>query len=205
VLAQGVSNVHLKFMVIKKIARIIVTLQDTEPVIWRKLLVRTDTTFYKLHRILQVAMGWTNSHLFEFNLEGFRLGELVDEDDPFEDDYGPSKVLDARKTTLQELLSGQGDQCQYIYDFGDHWVHLIELETFEDEIPDTKYPVCLDGERRCPPEDCGGVHGFSELLNVLNDKKRPEYADYKRWLPRNYKPEILDLSAVNKKLLKFAR
>lgn len=191
-------------MAIKKIVCLIVTLQDTDPVIWRKLLVGTDTTFYKLHLILQAAMGWTNSHLFEFNLEGFRLGEMV-EDDVFEEEYGPSKVLDARKIKLKELLSGQGDECQYVYDFGDDWVHHIEVQTIEDEIPGTKFPLCLDGERRCPPEDCGGVHGFSELLKALNDKKHPEYADYKRWLPRNYKPDVFNIEAVNKKLLKFAR
>lgn len=176
-----------------------ITLVESEPPIWRRLLVDQEVLLPRFHRILQIVMGWTDSHLHQFKVSGITFGEPNDEFDP-----GP---IDYRRVTLnQMILPTQGASCVYEYDFGDSWEQLIELE---DDVPrdnlSVRPPRCTDGARACPPEDCGGIHGYELFLSALVDQSDPEHNDYVRWSGGSFDPDAFDLEAVNKRLARAAR
>lgn len=179
-----------------EIIQLTVSLKGSKPLIWRTIFVNRETSFFELHHILQIVMGWTNSHLFEFNLDGYRVG-MIDEKDTR---YGSGQLLDSGKTLLTDILSLEKDYFQYKYDFGDSWVHEITLDKLLKREDKTIYPRCFGGEMNCPPEDCGGIKGFYGLLSILQDKKHPEYKEIKAWLGKKYNPESFDVVKVNKQL-----
>lgn len=171
-----------------------VELNETEPKIWRRLLIEDNSNFLELHLAIQLAMGWQNSHLFEFNLEGLNIS-LLDEEDEFDEDK-----LDASSETLWENIKTVGQTINYTYDFGDSWEHTITVEQIQPLDKKQKYPVCLGGEMNCPPEDCGGIEGFYENLEIL---KNPQHADYKetlQWMGKNYNAAAFNLEESNKNL-----
>ena len=170
-----------------------VTLMDTEPPIWRRVLVAANLTLAQLHDIVQAAMGWNDSHLHEFQAGEQRIG-IPTEDDP--------ETGDERKFRLSTLLTGVGATLGYMYDFGDSWDHTIALEAVAPPDPAVAYPVCVDGKGNCPPEDCGGVYGYYNLLEALANKKHPEHKDMVNWIG-SYDPDAFSLVAVNKKLKPF--
>ena len=174
-----------------EIYQVKITLRNTQPRIWRRVLVPRNVTLVKLHRVLQRAMGWTDSHLHRFVYgrgRHFNLG------------FGlPSKVTAENKTKLGDVLSAPGDRLLYEYDFGDGWQHDVLLEQVLSH-EDSFLPVCVAGERACPPEDCGRPHGFAELLNILRNPDHPEHADRLEWLGDDFDPEHLDLTEINQKL-----
>ena len=175
-----------------------ITLQDTSPSIWRRIQVENNTTFFELHHIIQIVFGWKNYHVYEFNIDGHKLGAPDDYmADVTSNDEG---VIDARDITLESLIVQTGEKFKYEYDFGDSWVHEIEVEKFLPKEPQQKYPSCIDGELACPPEDCGGIPGYYSMLKILADKQHPEYKDTKIWVGRNFIPEYFDMENVNKKL-----
>lgn len=180
----------------KGIIQIKVSLQDTKPLIWRRILVNTETSFFELHHIIQIAMGWKNYHLFEFNLDGYRVG-MVNENDYEE---GGNELLDSTRTLLTDILSLENDSFNYNYDFGDGWLHEIILEQLVEKKEKIIYPICVDGHLACPPEDCGGIGGFYNMLKILQDKKHPEYRETKAWVGRKYDPEDFDPEKANKQL-----
>ncbi len=173
-----------------------VSLIGIEPPIWRRLLVPQDVTLPRLHTILQVMMGWTNSHLHQF-----RVGDVTFAEP--HDDFGPSPI-DHRRVTLNQIAPRRGSTCTYEYDFGDGWNHLIEVE---DELPaetvTTPVPRCLGGERACPPEDCGGPYGYADLLEAVADPKHPEHDTYLEWA-EGFDSERFDVDGVNRILEGFA-
>jgi Plasmid pRiA4b ORF-3-like protein len=137
-----------------------VTLLDTSPPVWRRILVPRDITLQHLHRTLQTVMGWTNSHLHQF---------VVQRRTSFDPrSRGETKVTNENRTRLGELLWTVGASLLYEYDFGDGWRHQLLLE--EVLTGDESFQqICVAGKRCCPPEDCGGPQGFAELLNALRD------------------------------------
>ncbi len=176
-----------------------ITLQNTNPAIWRRIQVPKSITFFDLHHVIQVAMGWTNSHLFEFNINGYTLGWKGNKENENE------HLVDASTIVLGLLLNNKDEKFKYIYDFGDNWKHLVEVETLQERGETRIYPFCLGGEMRCPPEDCGGIHGFYENLDIIKDKEHPDYQDLKTWLGRGYNPEKFDIEKVNKELPMFKK
>jgi hypothetical protein len=184
----------------KDIIQLKITLDKTEPAIWRRLQVTKDTTFFELHHIIQIAFGWKNCHLYEFDIDGHRIGAPEDymANVPSTDEG----VIDARDITL-DLIIELDETFIYTYDFGDSWKHIITVEKFLPKKQELKCPICIDGELACPPEDCGGIPGYYNLLEVLNDTKHLEYKDTKIWVGRNFKPEHFDVEKVNKKLLRL--
>ena len=170
------------------------TLSGIEPPVWRRLRVPDSITFFDLHHIFQIAMGWKNAHLFEFRIGDYAMG--------FIDESAPEDLADARLVTIDTLITQVGMRFSYLYDFGDGWNHLIEIEKISvDETIQT--PVCLEGERNCPPEDCGGIPGYHHLMEVLKDKSNPDYSEMKRWAGKGYDPETFDLKKVARLLPKF--
>lgn len=139
-----------------------VTLLDTSPPVWRRILVPRTMTLHSLHRTLQTVMGWTNSHLHQFVCQSPRLS----------DPRGRvgSKIVNEKRTELGEVIGTVGARLWYEYDFGDGWRHELLLE--EVLLGDEPFqPTCVAGKRGCPPEDCGGPQGFAELLQAFQDAR----------------------------------
>lgn len=174
-----------------------VELEESEPLIWRRLLVRKDTLLPMLHRILQVAMGWMDSHLHEFLVaDGVRFGapDLESELDP----------IDYRGIALHQVAPGKGARLVYHYDFGDSWTHVITVQA-EHRVEDVPvHPTCIAGERACPPEDCHGVHGYAELLEALRNPGHPEHEEYRTWVGESFDPVRFDRASVNRELARLA-
>jgi hypothetical protein len=160
-----------------------------------------DANLGWLHAVIQVAMGWTNSHLHQF-IVGKRLySDPSFELDEFEDD---PRLLDANKTAIDEIAPRAKSAFVYEYDFGDSWDHRITVERILDPDPTAaRFAQCLDGERACPPEDCGGVWGYGDLLEVIMDPKHEEYESMMEWLGGKFNPEAFDRDKVNKCLRKL--
>lgn len=180
-----------------RILEIYVSLEPTEPLVWRKFLVRDSLTMYQLHEILQVVMGWMHSHLFMFRTDDL----VIDEPDP-DDEWYRVQFKDARRTKISSVLGSVGDSLIYEYDFGDSWQHTVRLERIvhESEVM-FSVPRCIDGKSACPPEDCGSFPGFHHLKEVIADPEHEEYEELIRWLDGyypNYDPNEFSLSAVNK-------
>ena len=172
--------------------RLKVTLKEVEHAVWRRIQVRRQVRLDRLHLIIQAAMGWTNSHLHEFLIKGlrYRVFEQMYEgiDDP--------DTHDEKEYRLKNLVN-EGDSFDYIYDFGDDWQHEIVVEKVMEPETEVKYPVCFEGKRACPPEDCGGPWGYADLLRMLGDPEHEEYADYREWIGEDFDPESFNLGKVN--------
>jgi hypothetical protein len=190
--------VKLETKIIEAI-RIKVSLDETNPLIWRDLLVPREISFYKLHHTIQIAMGWTNSHLFEFKIEGYRIGEIY-EDLEGQDE---SHIINAKETQLTSLVENEGEAFKYEYDFGDGWYHTIILEKYELIESGQQLPFCLSGVLKCPPEDCGGINGFYDFLSVMSNKRHPDYRDTKVWAGGKFDPTEFDVVKINKQLKKI--
>ncbi len=172
-----------------------ITLKHSDPKIWRRFQVEDSLTFNDLHLVIQNVMGWTNSHLSQFKYQKkFTFG------DPYL--LGRDDIINSRETILSRFFNKPKVSMVYEYDFGDSWDHELLLEKILDIDPKVLYPICLEGEYSCPPEDCGGIYGFYNYLEILKDKKHPEYEDVKEWMG-DFKASKFDLEAVNDYLLDF--
>lgn len=169
-----------------------VTLKDSKPPIWRRVQVASDVSLAKLHQILQVAMGWTDSHLHQFVVGQTYYG-IPDPGFDFE-------VEDERRARLNQVAPGVKKKFIYEYDFGDGWQHEIAVEKILQPEPGVRYPVCLAGKRACPPEDCGGVWGYESFLEIIRDLKHPEHDEMLEWAEGEFDSEAFDLNSVNQDL-----
>ena len=140
-----------------------ITLLDIKPAIWRRIQV-PDCTLVDLHEYIQAAFGWENYHLHQFDIDGVRYGQPAPDGDDFGMDFE-----DETDVLLSKLLpkSGRKSPWIYEYDFGDGWRHEVLFEGFPPVDPKAKYPLCLEGERACPPEDCGGPWGYADYLAAI--------------------------------------
>ena len=170
-----------------------ITLMGTEPRIWRQFQVR-DSTLAELHPVLQVVMGWEDDHLHMFD---FR-------DRQFSAPYPRSDFEDESTVTFMGLL-GKKKLFGYEYDFGDSWAHRIEVEKKLEAEPGVTYPRCVAGERACPPEDCGGVWGYADLLEALVRPETPRHRELLEWHGETFDPEKFDVAEVNKRLAELRR
>ncbi|MGF1523219.1 MAG: plasmid pRiA4b ORF-3 family protein [Leptolyngbyaceae cyanobacterium] len=169
-----------------------VWLADSEPPIWRRFQVSDRATLDHFHQVLQRVMGWQNSHLHMFEIQGDRYAAPFDP--PLDDTHDSTQVI------LADLKFQRDSRFTYLYDFGDGWLHLL---TLEDSLPaDNSLPVphCLEGQRACPPEDCGGVWGYEEILEQLGDPDAPDYEDLLEWVGGDFDPEFFPIEAVNQQL-----
>lgn len=174
------------------IYRLKVSLKGTKPSVWRRIEVEGDTTLHRLHRVLQVVMGWKDYHLYEFMLDGRHFLEP----DP---DYGPG-VENSRRMRLNQIVAETKRRLTYIYDFGDGWQHDVLVERVLPAEEGVRYPHCTGGRMACPPEDCGGLGGYGNLLEVIGDPEDPGYDEMMEWLGGSYDPEAFDLEGVNERL-----
>lgn len=166
-----------------------VTLADVTPPVWRRLLVPEHLSLAQLHDILQAAMGWEDSHLHAFDVEGTTYGPL-DDDDADEDE------LDEQDISVGGALASSG-RLTYQYDFGDSWEHEVVVEARSTTPVKMSFAKCVDGENACPPEDSGGAFGYAAMLKAVADPSHEDHADYVQWLGEDFDPTAFDVATVN--------
>jgi hypothetical protein len=166
-----------------------ITLNGAKPPIWRRVKVSGATDLFDLHDIIQIAMGWTDSHLHQFVAGEKRYGAADDEYD--------TGMIDEDGVRIDALLKKEKQSIDYEYDFGDGWGHKIVLEKITPATPDDVLPICIGGSRACPPEDVGGVWGYEEFLKAYSDKDHPEHEDRLEWAGEDFDPEHFDPDEVN--------
>jgi len=179
-----------------------ITLLDIRPTIWRRLLVPATIKLPKLHTVLQLAFGWTNSHL-----HAFRLEEDSYEANPPKNGLGglfgsDAQRHDERKFRLCDLLHAPGDWLIYEYDFGDGWQHEVFVEKILPGAP-SKIATCLAGARAGPPDDCGGPPGYDQLLKAIANPKHPDHHHLVDWLGDPFDPTAFNLDSLNETLKSF--
>jgi len=184
--------------IMSEILQLHISLQNSDPVIYRTVQVKPETSFFELHHIIQIAMGWQNYHLFEFNLDGYRVGAI--EETEKGNGYGSDQVLDANTIMLKDIVSCKQDSFLYTYNFGNSWTNNITLKKSVHKEKKIYYPVCIDGQLNCPPEDCGGIPGFYYILSIIQDKKHAEYKETLQWVGKKYDPSLFDKDKINKQL-----
>jgi hypothetical protein len=183
-----------------EIYQIKVTLLGTDPPIWRRLLVPADLTLEQLHDILQLAMGWEDCHMHEFRIGQQRFGP-----DPMEQAIGGPRTASERIARLFSVLGRVGAKAVYTYDFGDSWEHQVAVEKRLAPEPGRAYPACLAGERHGPPEDCGGLPGFYNLLEAISDPQHEQHEELLHWLGDGFDPEAFSVEEVNRRLTPLQR
>jgi hypothetical protein len=177
-----------------------ISLEEIGPLIWRRVLVPSQIRLSDLHSIIQCVMPWTESHLHQFVVDEKFYGVPSEN----EDDYGLEETLNEKSATLSEIAPTAKSGFYYEYDFGDSWIHNVEVEKILAFDPKLTYPVCIDGAGCAPPEDCGGACGYEELLETLSNRKNSEYEEMKDWaeasLGHKFDPKLFDLKRINKLL-----
>ncbi len=172
-----------------------ITLLDIQPPIWRRIQIR-DCTLGDLHEHIQTAMGWLNCHLHQFRIDGERYGPQLSDDF----DLG-MELIDEDSVPLSGLLpkSGKKTRWAYEYDFGDGWRHEVAFEGYPPVEKGMKFPMCLEGERACPPEDIGGTWGFADYLEALADPKHEQHEELLEWRGP-FNPEELNAKKVTREM-----
>ncbi|MDP3432700.1 MAG: plasmid pRiA4b ORF-3 family protein [Bacteroidota bacterium] len=174
----------------------------TKPPVWRQVIVPEKITFHKFHQLIQLVFGWEDYHLYQFSPKGYGSHPLISI--PSTEDWDQADY-DPRKIKINQVFNAPKQTFDYIYDFGDDWIHRITLEKLLPEM--IKHPVCLDGKGTCPPEDCGGPWGYENLKQILADPKHEEHQEMKEWLgmaeDEDWDANCFDLYEVNEMLKGF--
>ena len=209
----------------KQIFQIRITLNRTKPPIWRRVAVPSDITLGQLHEVIQIVMGWMDCHLHQFTLRdkslirknpdvitrmmegggnwwnklftatrGIRV--FVPRTTPFGDEMD-MEGEDENTVTLGQLCPKVKRKLIYEYDFGDGWEHTVEVQKIVEPEPGVEYPVCLAGKKACPPEDCGGVYGYYEMLEALANPRHAGHEELLEWLGDEFDPDAFDLEEIN--------
>lgn len=176
-----------------------IILLGAKPSVWRTLQVPGHANLGWLHAVLQTVMGWTNSHLHHFLTDDARYADPRSYEDMALGD-GPDR--DEAKATLLQIAPKVGAQFGYEYDFGDSWEHEITVQKILSAADGTT-AICLDGAGACPPEDCGGIWGYAELLKALKNPKHPEHKSMNEWIGHAFDPGAFDVAQVNSWLSKL--
>jgi hypothetical protein len=178
----------------KFVGQFLVVLPGTDPLVWRRILVPEAYTFWDFHVAIQDAMGWTDSHLHEF--------EIIDRSGHFQRIGIPLEDLDDVRPTaagwevpLSTVLGHRTSPMRYRYDFGDDWQHTLELEGVE-AADGGRYPRCVAGAGACPPEDVGGTRGYADFLHIIDDPDHPEHEEVLTWAGGAFDPHAFDPASV---------
>ena len=171
-----------------------IDLINTEPLVSRTIKVSSETTLYLMHHIIQTVMGWENRHLYEFSINNLRFADsrLVDED------FGD--ITDVKKDLLEDVFPKTGATAIYLYDFGDGWKHQLELIEISNAPQNELLPSLVSGQNACPPEDCGGVYRFREIIEILADSTHEEYESVVEWLGPKFNPIQFNRLTIEKEL-----
>jgi len=172
-----------------------IRLLDIEPEIWRRFVVPYGISLDRLHDVIQIVMGWTDTHIYEFTIGKKRYTECPE----FKDDG-----LVCGRYRLGDLIKQKGRTFGYLYDFGDNWEHELTIEDSRYFDPELRLDIaCLDGARACPPEDVGGVPGYYNFCEILKDPDHEEYENHTEWIGGSYDSKKFDIDMVNWELMKY--
>lgn len=177
----------------------LIVLSGTNPLVWRRIQVPAEYSFWDFHVAIQDAMGWEDRHLHEFQLSDDGARQTVAIGIPTDVSSPDRPVVPSWTVPLSKHFTprvGHRWPIRYVYDFGDGWEHVLIHEGFEPAKKSQTYPRCLAGERRCPPEDCGGVHGYAEFLNAIGDAAHPRHAEMTEWIKGIWTPAAFEARRV---------
>jgi hypothetical protein len=173
-----------------------ISLPESRPPIWRRIQLTDDYRLDRFHQVIQIAMGWENSHLHEFTFGQRRVGMVLEFDDGYPEPEDETKIY------LRDLQLKPGGQLHYLYDFGDNWQHLITLESITEGA--LELPRCTEGTGHCPVEDIGGIDGHMEALEALADPDHPyRYHFWGDEPPEDFDPTFFPIEEVNAELAQF--
>jgi len=174
-----------------------IEMPDIQPRIWRRILIPTDYNFWDLHVAIQDSMGWLDCHLhyFEFEGKGKKKGERIGIPD-FTGSEDLIEIFPGWEIPVLTYFRDLGIKADYFYDYGDSWNHTVQLEAYFFKDKMVKYPMCIDGERACPPEDCGGVPGYSEMITTLSNSKNDNYDESRAWVGNGWNSESFDKNSI---------
>ena len=162
------------------------------PLIWRRLMVPATITLPDLHLAIQGAMGWTNSHLHQFEIGGKSYGEP--------DEYDDLDIIDQTGKKLSALLHKDAGEFHYQYDFGDNWQHRVVIEKSQKAHPAWSGALCVAGENACPPEDVGGTHGYQEFIEGISDPDHAQHVSMLTWVGGAFDPAGFDINSANERI-----
>ena len=176
-----------------------ITLLESRPPIWRRIQVQ-DCTLDKLHEHIQTAMGWTNSHLHHFRIND----QLYGDPELMQENFEELEYKDSTTTRISDILpkTGKRFRFQYEYDFGDSWYHEVLFEGVVRAEPKVKYPLCLEGARACPPEDCGGIWGYADFVEAIQNPDHERHEELLEWVGGRFDPEEFDPATATKAMRK---
>jgi len=177
-----------------------VSLRGSKPPIWRRVRIAGGFTLLDLHYAIQSAMGWQNCHLFQFEKGDLCYSDLTELNSAWE-----LTLKDAGDVLIVDVLQDEKDKMTYLYDFGDSWEHEIVVEKIEQGAAGMEHPECLTGKRACPIEDCGGIHGYQRMVDILADPAHAQRQDILDWVGEELDAEFFDVSAANASLAGIVR
>jgi hypothetical protein len=189
----------------REVFQLKIVLEGSKPPIWRRVLIPANLRLPDLHGVIQLSMGWRDAHLYHFMVgirsEGLRFygdPDLLDIDLMQE---AEGEFINDLNVPIDHLLVNRKDWIRYEYDFGDGWIHRLTLEDIlVQPLKLARLPRCVAGRRACPPEDCGGVPGYEQALEILANTAHPEHQELLVWIG-NFDPKRFDLEAVNAELV----
>ena len=185
-------------MTISSIARLKITLDEVKPAVLRRVEVPLTIRLDRLHLLLQAAMGWTNSHLYEIRARDVGWG--------MPDPGWGEGPLDARKARLMDVIEDTGAKTlRYLYDFGDGWEHTVKIERITQAGDDLTYPILIEAAGRCPPEDVGGPWGYAEFLDAIADPNHENHAEMTEWAGGPFDPRKIDIDEHAKAVAALAK
>ena len=171
-----------------------IVLREIKPQIWRRIRVPASYTFWDLHVAIQDSMGWTDTHLHEFQIKNPKTGRKVNIGLP-DEDFG-RKVSPGWGKKIADFFTPANPKAEYTYDFGDNWRHIISLEDILPRQKGVDYPMCVGGERACPPEDCGSSYGYEKFRDIVMDPGHKEHDSMLEWAGGEFHPEHFDCAEV---------
>ncbi|CAD6491461.1 MAG: Plasmid pRiA4b ORF-3-like protein [Candidatus Argoarchaeum ethanivorans] len=172
-----------------------ISLLGIRPPIWRRIQVPETYTFWDLHVAIQDVMGWADYHLHEFGITSPENGEKVRIG--IHEENFDKKLLPEWKQKIADYFSQENEKADYVYDFGDNWEHIIKLEKILPREENIKYPVCIKGKRACSPEDCGGIGGYYNLLEIIKNPNHERYEEMLDWIGGEFDLERFDVEEVS--------
>ena len=159
-----------------------ISLKRISPQIWRRIQVPENYFFWNLHVAIQDSMGWWDSHLHSFVIKNQVSGEKEEIGIPNDDFFDEIPKLPGWEEKISERFTEENKKAEYVYDFGDGWHHEVKLEKILQREENVKYPRCIEGKRACPPEVCGGVWVYHNLLEIISNSSHKEYEEMMEWL-----------------------
>jgi hypothetical protein len=168
-----------------------------QPKIWRRLVVRETMWLSRLHDSIQILFDWFDYQTHTFNLDDLRFGNPVKRDE--------LAIEDDRDVTLADIDLEHRDRFTYAYHFGESWQVDVKVEKSGVVEKGVYYPACVAGERAGPPEDCGGIEAFHDMLACIKEPHTDLGREWIEWLGPDYNPEVCDLEKINKALKKLGK